>query len=252
MLVLLCPNMFEKLSHKPCCAKGSPLSSSLLPKRSFSFPVSAGLHQRARFFTQPALGLSCKTSSLHSAGELLHEGTRVNWKQGSAYELVCRFWLDAKTGRFPFSGAEKHTAVCWKDWHTLSGVCHCTICWGVSQTIKKKKTRTKQTEPSDRDISFSILRCFTFKSLFFSSLFHFTLLEKKQQLQSLCERNHTFNQPHRVLKHNFFCLNLNQDFASDHVRILANACLYVLLPVLWFVFGCLLLLCTVIWAVWST
>lgn len=31
--------------------------------QSFSFPVSKGLHQRATFFTQPALGVSCKTSA---------------------------------------------------------------------------------------------------------------------------------------------------------------------------------------------
>lgn len=43
------------------CIWEHPLSSSLLQQQSFSFLPLTGLHQRARFFTQPALGLSCKT-----------------------------------------------------------------------------------------------------------------------------------------------------------------------------------------------
>lgn len=104
--VSLHPDMSETLCM-PCCVQGLPLCSSLPLQQSFSFPVCKGLHQRARFFTQPALALSCKSSSLCSAAELLHEGTWVGRERGSVCRRMCRSWLDAKTGRFPFSGAEK-------------------------------------------------------------------------------------------------------------------------------------------------
>lgn len=51
--------------------------------------------------------------------------TRVNWKRGSACELLCRFWLDAKTGRFPFSGAEKPLLFVEKTITILPSLWHC-------------------------------------------------------------------------------------------------------------------------------
>lgn len=51
--------------------------------------------------------------------------TRVDWKRGSACELLCRSWLDAKTGRFPFSGAEKPLLFVEKTITILPGLWHC-------------------------------------------------------------------------------------------------------------------------------
>lgn len=120
---------------------GRPLSSSLLQRQSFSLPVvRRGCIKGPRFSTQPTLALSCKTSARRGAGELLHEGTRVNSKRSSASELVCRSWLDAKTGRFPNSGAEK--SLLFVDKRPSHPVCwlalHSTLCRGVSQCKKNK------------------------------------------------------------------------------------------------------------------
>lgn len=48
-----------------------------------------------------------KPPPLCSAGELLHEGSRVNLKASLSLQAHVQVWLDAKTGRFPISGDEK-------------------------------------------------------------------------------------------------------------------------------------------------
>lgn len=73
--------------------------------------------------------------------------------------LVCRSWLDAKTGRFPFSGAEKPLLFVEKTVTSFLAL-HSTLCWGVSQTVLPKKNYNRTTITYVRHINFSTLRCF--------------------------------------------------------------------------------------------
>lgn len=131
-----------------------PLSLPLSCRHSLShFQSLRGCIKGPGFSPNQHSVFHAKPPPLCSAGELLHEGSRVNWKLCSACKLMCRSWLDVKTGRFPISGGEKQLLL-----RTLSYPFWClalysTLWWGLSQTVKQKQNTDFQNRTC------MILRC---------------------------------------------------------------------------------------------
>lgn len=147
--------MSKHVIREPCCfGDALSLPLSCLKQQSFPVPVSEGLHQRARFFIQPALGSFMQNllPAQRARESFYMKAPKWNWKRGSAGELLCRSWLDAKTGRFPFYvELRNHCCVLKRRSHPVCSLAlHSTLCWGVSQTVKYRFTKDRITITSVR------------------------------------------------------------------------------------------------------